>query len=108
MFSHVLSAGSVFQPSVRGIDFYAISAYVYALKAAHATRADTSLDLEILWDKVKDYCQQVSYGNIQVEREIRRGKDADKIKRRRGRRKIEVEEEVAKEEKEKKKEEKEE
>ncbi|KAK3764152.1 hypothetical protein RRG08_055948 [Elysia crispata] len=50
--------GSVFQPSVKGINFYAISSFVYSLKAAGAVREDETLDLDILWSKAEEYCLQ--------------------------------------------------
>lgn len=50
--------GSVFQPSVEGIEFYAISAFLYSLEAVGAVRLDRTLDLAKLWTKAQEYCLQ--------------------------------------------------
>ena len=55
-----LFEGSVFQPSVEGIDFYTISAFVFGLKAVDAVTADKSLDLNSLWSKAQEFCLKVS------------------------------------------------
>ncbi|RUS74857.1 hypothetical protein EGW08_017381 [Elysia chlorotica] len=50
--------GSVFQPSVEGIDFYAMSAFTYSLETVGAVRDDTTLDLDGLWTKAQDFCKK--------------------------------------------------
>lgn len=50
--------GSVFQPSVEGIDFYAISAFLYPLNSVGAIRSDGTLDLNTLWTKAREFCLQ--------------------------------------------------
>ncbi|RUS74858.1 hypothetical protein EGW08_017382, partial [Elysia chlorotica] len=50
--------GSVFQPSVEGIDFYAISSFVYSLEAAGVVGRDGTLDLRRLFYQAQQYCSK--------------------------------------------------